>query len=848
MTIKLDKINTQYSRFIDNQVLTSHQLNEVIDYFDDQDRLSRVFLQGVGIACGFELKDITNESMTISGGVGVTTDGDLIVFKKTGLKADSIEYNEQKFSYRRKFNDKLADYFLFNQNDQPIEIIELLQEKTDDSEPLSALNNWQQMCVLLYLESYEKEPDLCTAIDCDNQGIKQQTHLRVLLVSKKDAEYMAKKDVVFSKHDDILKTSLALKDVFLKKVVFSSNTNVSIIKKNYHDAIKTDHLARLRKGLNTIFQLFGMKLDLAKLDNIFEFNENNIPVDFQYRYDLLYDLILSYNEIKSKLLNISSECLPPIASFPKHLLLGVVSETAKASSLRHRFYYSSLSEAANQNLKRVKSLLARINLQIDCFQKELKVSEIKIVPSVSSEKLGDTSIPFYYGSSQQMREVWNFRNNSNQLRSGYYFVEPFNKENSDNPLLYIDNRSDFYRIEGQLEMDAQRAVGRIAELIKTYGLDFELIYYNLDSEISQFQSLINSEPSIEHIGGVYKGGTFILIGSNSKIIADFSLKYRYNRGSDSMCCPIKACSYPWISSLKYLNNLSRSQKGTKKLKVIPETYKLHVLDYRINDTSFVRGIEVIEVPIPEIMKRRMHAVVDTLNSRYPHGLVFDYNESQKRFVITYNGKDKFVFRVRDATLNSNSPIYTYSETGLLKSDRVHRIDAMICREIVQYNNEFYKKLHHQFAPLNKDDDYGMYYKKWKEWERIIDELRKLKKPMRIFKSIREMPENIYATLSEIKSDFKKITPNIALRLDGDWVNGTWVDENMLIESRKDSKSPAARFIRLRKLLHNKTGVSRLSIYVYNKPYRQEYDALVKKYEKTADFYFTVPSGPHAKEI
>lgn len=848
MTIKLDEINTQYSRFIDNQVLTSHQLNEFIDYFEDQDRLSRVFLQGVGIACGFELKDIISESMTISGGVGVTTDGDLIVLKKSGLEADSVDNDERKFSYWRKFNDKLADYSLFNQNDKQIELIELLAEKTDDSEPLSTLNNWQQMCALLYLESYEKEPDLCTAIDCDNQGIKQQAYLRVLLVSKKDAEHMAKNDAVFSKHNDILKTSFALKDVFLRKIVFSSNINVSIIKKNYYDAIKTENLAHLRKGLSSIFQLFGIKLNLAKLDDVFEFSENNIPVDFQYRYDFLYDLILSYNEIKSKLLHISSECLPSVAAFPKHLLLGVVSEVGKKPSLRHRFYYSSLSEPTNQNLKKVKLLLERIKLQIDSFQKELKVSEIRIVPSVSSEKLGDMSIPFYYGLNQQMREVWNFQNNSNQLRSGYYFVEPFLKENTGNPLLYVDNKSDFYRIEGQLNMDAQPAIARIAELIKTYGLNFEFIYYNLDSEVFQFQTLVNSEPSIEHIGGAYKGGTFILIGSNNKIIADFSLKYRYNKGSDFLCCPIRECTYPWISSLKYLNNLSRSQRGTRKLKVIPEIYKLHVLDYRINNTSFIKGIETVEVPIKEIMKRRMHAVVDALNSRYPQGIVFDYNESQKRFVITYNGKDKFVFRIRDVTLNSNSPIYTYSETGLLKNDRIHRVDAMICREIIQYNNEFYKKLHHQFAPLNKDDDYGMYYKKWEEWENIIDELRNQKKSLRIFKSINEMPEDIYAVLSGIKSDFKKITPSVALRLDGDWVNGTWVDKNMLIESRKDSKGPAARFIRLRKLLHNKTGTSKLSIYVYNKPYRKEYDALVKKYEKTADFYFTMPSGPNSKEI
>jgi hypothetical protein len=55
MTAKLTEITTQYHTFVDNQVLTKDQLNEFISYFEDQDRMSRVFLTGTGIICGFHL-------------------------------------------------------------------------------------------------------------------------------------------------------------------------------------------------------------------------------------------------------------------------------------------------------------------------------------------------------------------------------------------------------------------------------------------------------------------------------------------------------------------------------------------------------------------------------------------------------------------------------------------------------------------------------------------------------------------------------------------------------------------------------------------------------------------------
>ena len=54
-----------------------------MEYFDEQDRLTRVCLTGVGITCGFRVEfDATAREITIYQGCGITTDGDLIKLQK----------------------------------------------------------------------------------------------------------------------------------------------------------------------------------------------------------------------------------------------------------------------------------------------------------------------------------------------------------------------------------------------------------------------------------------------------------------------------------------------------------------------------------------------------------------------------------------------------------------------------------------------------------------------------------------------------------------------------------------------------------------------------------------------
>ncbi|MGS0758401.1 hypothetical protein ACVBEH_29050, partial [Roseateles sp. GG27B] len=79
--LSLDQLADHYAVFDPDQVLTHGQLNSVSDYLDDQLRLGRVLLDGVGLVAGLQVAQqgdaSGSPSVRISAGFGVSTDGDL---------------------------------------------------------------------------------------------------------------------------------------------------------------------------------------------------------------------------------------------------------------------------------------------------------------------------------------------------------------------------------------------------------------------------------------------------------------------------------------------------------------------------------------------------------------------------------------------------------------------------------------------------------------------------------------------------------------------------------------------------------------------------------------------------
>ncbi len=510
MAAKLTEITTQYHTFVDNQVLTKDHLNAFISYFDDQDRLSRIFLSGVGIVCGFKLSyNASKTSLTITQGAGITTDGDLINLRKDieDSNSKSIDLSSVEYSQVRKFDDNFANYRFFKRlqtvdgkvKEVPLDLWEVLPENTENANELGKLEDLEDKVVLLYLESYAKEGDLCTAMDCDNQGIEQVARLRVLLVSKNDADYIVSLDSVFSRNN-VIDSVFELPKLAVRRVILNQlNTNsYDELKRSYYLALNENNtVEKLMRGILQIVNKFSQLLQLevshatldtyfARLKNITGFSAYNVPFDVQYRYDLVKDLIDTYNEIRTLLLSLKDVCCPGIKAFPKHLMLGSLTETEKEiKHFRHGMYKSPLHDHDLSSIKHCRSLVQKWFQLISQFK--IATGDIKITPSNKLTDLSFRSIPFYYNLNEDLLSKWNYfktEKYAHDTNLSYHVAPLLDAPHIQEPMYYNIDNFDFYRIEGHQGKDYKDALDDIDNMKTQYGLAFDVkaLSVNINSE------------------------------------------------------------------------------------------------------------------------------------------------------------------------------------------------------------------------------------------------------------------------------------------------------------------------------------------------------------------------------
>src|SRR3954469_24781939 len=103
--------NLQYPRFVADQVLTSDNLDDLFTYLDDQDRITRTNLIGIGIVCGLNVETAADgPSIKITKGTGITSEGYLVALDETSYP-QFITFDATKEDVYGKFaiaNRKIA--------------------------------------------------------------------------------------------------------------------------------------------------------------------------------------------------------------------------------------------------------------------------------------------------------------------------------------------------------------------------------------------------------------------------------------------------------------------------------------------------------------------------------------------------------------------------------------------------------------------------------------------------------------------------------------------------------------------------------------------------------------------
>ncbi len=498
--------NSVYPDFVPNQVLTNRQLNQLREYLDQQDRLGRVRLVGAGIVCGLNVTVNSRHHISVTDGFGVGSEGYLL-----GL--EMAERVKTTFTHWRNYTDpdvgedgevRYEAWQKAGDSSQQRPILQLTDDASDNALDEKTLDG---RVLVLYLERRNEKLDSCLVTDCDSKGVNVHFAVRALLVDKEALQAVTPCESAKGK-------TIKIPRLHSKLDLAATETAVQI-DEAYLDIARDVFNVVLERLTKSYKEYAGM---LAIDESLLEFLQNLEDLLFdnpsQYVWDILNDIADAHNEFIEAACGLIQPCISS-ASFPRHLMLGAFDG---GTGYRQAFQPSPLRNVAANDLERVRKLFLRILLMIGNLQPG-KGDEIIITPSHTRlYPLGERAMPFYYSSEIEAwwqpqlccttRDVWS------------YFVQQ-KLESFD----YAE--ASLLRIEGHVGRPCEKAFEQIQKLRAKYNLEFDLLSLPVAKETEDDDTLAclaTDIPGMEHMAGVVKGGTFILVcDEQQQVVADFSL-------------------------------------------------------------------------------------------------------------------------------------------------------------------------------------------------------------------------------------------------------------------------------------------------------------------------------------
>jgi len=509
----MEAIQDIYPVFEANQVLANTHLNQSFDYLEEQVRLTRANLIGIGIVCGLEIRlDASSAATTIHlyKGCGVTSQGYLIVEPR----------DVTLVSYRKFMLPDDLDYPSFkdgSQTHKPYDLWELFPARESGDNLLGSPAAFlKDKVFVLFLELKKEGLRNCSPNNCDDKGEQITATTRRLLIKVDDlTKIIAEANqleagVTFADLETALLARLDLPDLRLPRydVANSGLATSNEVLAAFHAVFHTEKLAgKIRNALTAAYNAFKPVLQATYPNNPFanftaqfgfldDAPKTTVQVRFlQYYYDFFDDLLKAYEEFRGKGAELMCACCSPEGLFPRHLMLGVLfpATVSKASLYRQPFLASSAVSNCEERAKELIQLFRRIVEMIEWFSNPPKLADassksdtdlqIRVTPS----KLGDApiserAIPYYYhqDGTPPLFHLWNVektrRNKANQnlsYRSDEY--QPPAPAFVTNALSYELEPYDFIRIEGHLGKDYKTVVNTLLSLKSRYRLPIEVI-------------------------------------------------------------------------------------------------------------------------------------------------------------------------------------------------------------------------------------------------------------------------------------------------------------------------------------------------------------------------------------
>lgn len=452
-----------YTVFERDQVLTHGQLNELSLYLNQQERLTRTNLVGVGVISGLDLA-VEDAAVTVGPGLGITTDGDLVI------RPEAVRYTHSK-----PYDDKQPQYAPFFPDGKTInKMVELTDEADPLGTPLPTPLAKQDWVVVLLVETSELDPDLCIGENCDNLGRKAMTKIRLLLALSDDAK------ALHATFQPVSERARSLPDMLATRPQLNTAmSNTTLFMSRYRDACN-EVLNALNDALKQFGQDFAPELKSLfgsspveawqlRLKDIF----GQITIgNAQLIYGFFKDMVDTWNAMVDALLDTTAILLPGTSAFPKHLLLGSLQDP---TALRTAFFPSVADTGAREAAASAGFLVRKLQAQMDCFFVP-EDTVLRITPSMGEEvALEDRAIPWYY--KPDISTQWNYRLNKRQQSEtnlGYRANDYGGSVRARNPLGSAIAGYEMFRVEGHLGGDVNKVREELKAQVAQYNLPFKV--------------------------------------------------------------------------------------------------------------------------------------------------------------------------------------------------------------------------------------------------------------------------------------------------------------------------------------------------------------------------------------
>lgn len=184
----MEQTNNNFPRFEKGQVLTSKALNSYFGYLDEQQRLTRAKLLGVGIIDGLETK-LSGNKLTITKGTAVTSDGYLIELKEDTTYNLIYEYDKKNMLAKQSpLSDAIdKDFETVLNNVKYVyykDESDATKHNVNPKSNVSLPSDWKTTYVLALMVDFVSQDSItqCSELSCDIVQSNYQIEIRPVLM------------------------------------------------------------------------------------------------------------------------------------------------------------------------------------------------------------------------------------------------------------------------------------------------------------------------------------------------------------------------------------------------------------------------------------------------------------------------------------------------------------------------------------------------------------------------------------------------------------------------------------------------------------------------------------------